>query len=105
MTSIAKELNTEKVLRTRLRGAVVIVGVGNTLRGDDGAGPLLVEMLRERLYGAAEPAPSLSASPRLCPFHSDIYQSRPGVTEAQKTSALSRIRSVHLLNCGETPEN
>ena len=32
-------------LRNRLVGAVMIIGVGNPLRGDDGAGPLLIRKL------------------------------------------------------------
>ena len=35
-------------LGRRLRGHVVIVGVGNTLRGDDGVGPHVIEQLRGR---------------------------------------------------------
>jgi hydrogenase 3 maturation protease len=35
----------EKELRSRLKGKVVIAGVGNSLRGDDGAGPRLIERL------------------------------------------------------------
>jgi hydrogenase 3 maturation protease len=34
-----------ELLRKRLDGRVVILGVGNTLRGDDGAGPYLVKEL------------------------------------------------------------
>ena len=33
-------------LQNRLRGKVLILGVGNPLRGDDGAGPHLIERLR-----------------------------------------------------------
>jgi len=33
-------------LKKRLRGKVVIVGIGNTLRGDDGAGPELIKQLK-----------------------------------------------------------
>jgi hydrogenase 3 maturation protease len=33
-------------LANRLKGKVVILGVGNPLRGDDGAGPYLIERLR-----------------------------------------------------------
>jgi len=43
-------------LKSRLRGVVVIAGVGNVLRGDDGAGPRLVEMLEKRLERATEDA-------------------------------------------------
>ncbi len=35
-------------LKQRLRGHVVILGVGNTLRGDDGVGPYVVEKLAGR---------------------------------------------------------
>ena len=43
-------------MKSRLRGVVVIAGVGNVLRGDDGAGPRLVEMLEKRLERATEDA-------------------------------------------------
>lgn len=33
-------------LSRRLKGRVAIVGVGNPMRGDDGAGPSLIEMLK-----------------------------------------------------------
>ncbi len=33
-------------LQNRLKGKVLILGVGNPLRGDDGAGPYLIERLR-----------------------------------------------------------
>ncbi len=35
--------------RQMLRGKVVIVGVGNILRGDDGLGPMLVERLKDKV--------------------------------------------------------
>ena len=37
---------TETLLKSVLKGKIVIVGVGNTLRGDDGFGPALAERLR-----------------------------------------------------------
>ncbi|KPL19786.1 MAG: hypothetical protein AMJ92_01010 [candidate division Zixibacteria bacterium SM23_81] len=36
-------------LRESLRGRVVIVGVGNPLRGDDGFGPYMIQRLRGRV--------------------------------------------------------
>jgi hydrogenase 3 maturation protease len=39
----------EDSLKEILRGKVLIVGVGNRLRGDDGAGPLLVEHLQGKV--------------------------------------------------------
>jgi hydrogenase 3 maturation protease len=39
----------EPRLEDTLRGRVVIVGVGNVLRGDDALGPLLVQKLERRL--------------------------------------------------------
>jgi hydrogenase maturation protease len=59
MSSMANASNVEAALKTRLRGVVVIAGVGNTLRADDGAGPRLIEMLEERLEGVTEPASSV----------------------------------------------
>ncbi len=34
------------VLRKHLKGKIVVVGIGNTLRGDDGAGPELIRKLK-----------------------------------------------------------
>ena len=34
-------------IRSRLRGKVAVVGIGNIIRGDDGLGPKLIELLRE----------------------------------------------------------
>lgn len=45
MTNMANSLLLK--LKKRLRGKVVIVGIGNTLRGDDGAGPELIEQLKK----------------------------------------------------------
>ncbi len=33
-------------LKDRLKGRIVVVGIGNTLRGDDGAGPELIRKLK-----------------------------------------------------------
>ena len=41
-------MDLEKELRSRLKGKVVTAGVGNRLRGDDAAGPRLIERLRAR---------------------------------------------------------
>jgi hydrogenase 3 maturation protease len=49
----AKESVVATAIETRLRGTVVIVGMGNTLRSDDGAGPRFIEMLSKKLHGAA----------------------------------------------------
>jgi len=35
-----------EVLKEKLKGKVVIVGIGNSLRGDDGAGPELIKKLK-----------------------------------------------------------
>jgi hydrogenase 3 maturation protease len=38
-----------EILAHELRGKVLILGVGNPLRGDDGAGPCLIEQLKGRV--------------------------------------------------------
>ena len=55
MSGEANESDMEAILRRRLRGTVVLAGVGNTLRSDDGAGPRLVRMLQERLDRVTDP--------------------------------------------------
>ncbi|GAF74403.1 unnamed protein product [marine sediment metagenome] len=39
-------------LKTLLKGKVVIVGIGNTLRGDDGFGPALIAKLKGKVKAA-----------------------------------------------------
>lgn len=49
-----------EVLKKIFKGKVVIMGMGNILRGDDGLGPLLVERLKDKLNAVcmnAETAP------------------------------------------------
>lgn len=43
------KLKDISVLKERLKGKTVIVGIGNTLRGDDGAGPELIRKLKSSL--------------------------------------------------------
>jgi len=38
-----------ELLKSRLKGKVLILGVGNPLRGDDGAGPYLIEQLNGKI--------------------------------------------------------
>ncbi|MBM3235218.1 hydrogenase 3 maturation endopeptidase HyCI [Candidatus Poribacteria bacterium] len=38
-----------ELLKSRLKGKVLILGVGNPLRGDDGAGPHLIEQLNGKI--------------------------------------------------------
>lgn len=39
-------------IKSRIKGTVAIVGIGNILRGDDGLGPKLIEMLKQRRLNA-----------------------------------------------------
>ncbi len=45
MTSTGGREQIRELLTNRLSGKVIILGVGNTLRGDDGVGPYLIEQL------------------------------------------------------------
>ncbi len=54
-----------RLFRSILRGKVVIVGVGNPLRGDDGFGPALIAKLEDR-QRARGPGPQRAASPAIC---------------------------------------
>ncbi len=39
-------------LRSRLKGRVLLIGAGNTLRGDDAAGPALIDLLEGKVNAA-----------------------------------------------------
>jgi hydrogenase 3 maturation protease len=41
-------------IRSRVKGKVSIVGIGNIIRGDDGLGPKLIELLRARSFRSAQ---------------------------------------------------
>jgi len=40
-------------LKTHLKGKVVILGIGNTLKSDDGAGPFLVKRIKDKVNFSA----------------------------------------------------
>jgi hydrogenase 3 maturation protease len=42
-------LGIDEELRSRLKGRVLLIGAGNTLRGDDAAGPVLVGLLEGKI--------------------------------------------------------
>jgi len=39
-------------IKSKINGKVSIVGIGNIIRGDDGLGPKLIELLKARTLGA-----------------------------------------------------
>lgn len=39
-------------IKDRIRGKAAVVGIGNIMRGDDGAGPKFIELLKEKKVGA-----------------------------------------------------
>ena len=39
-------------IRNRIKGSVAVVGIGNIIRGDDGLGPKLIELLKAREVNA-----------------------------------------------------
>ncbi len=58
--------NSANELRTLVNGRTVVVGVGNSLRGDDGLGPALVARVRDRCSAQcldAGPVPENYAGP------------------------------------------
>jgi hydrogenase 3 maturation protease len=79
MTAPPNETDVLATLKKRLRGAVVVAGVGNVLRGDDAAGPRLIEMLQERL-----PAHTHSTSP--------IHLVNCGTTPENYIGEICRLR-------------
>ncbi len=59
MISRAKKSAAAPDLRGRLKGIIILAGVGNAFRSDDAAGPRLIEMLSERLHEASNTLPSV----------------------------------------------
>ncbi|HEB31446.1 MAG TPA: hydrogenase 3 maturation endopeptidase HyCI, partial [Spirochaetes bacterium] len=48
MTDLNQNIKV-RTFKEILKGKIVLFGIGNTLRGDDALGPMLVEMLREKV--------------------------------------------------------
>ena len=46
---VGEKLSMENIFLSILRGKTVIVGIGNSLRGDDGFGPALIEQLQGKV--------------------------------------------------------
>jgi hydrogenase 3 maturation protease len=53
MGNLAEQPGIGALLESRLKGVVVIAGIGNPLRGDDGAGPRFLSILKKRLENLA----------------------------------------------------
>ena len=47
--AVAKMENLKERLKERLKGEIVIVGMGNPLKGDDGLGPCLIKRLKGKV--------------------------------------------------------
>jgi len=79
----------ENVFRGILRGQVVIVGVGNVLRGDDGLGPVFVERLKNKV-GV------------ICINAGNAFENYLGVIIRERPDTVLLVDAVHLdMNPGE----
>jgi len=67
-------------LKKRLGGRVVIVGIGNVLRGDDGAGPELIEQLKNSKLSTLKSKLSLIDVAR---FRRTIWERLPNISPIQ----------------------
>jgi len=61
-------------LKGRVKGNVVILGIGNDIRGDDGFGPYLVESLRGKITAAL-----FNCGTALENYYNPIVKARPDV--------------------------
>jgi hydrogenase 3 maturation protease len=77
------------VLARILKGKVVIVGVGNVLRGDDGLGPLFVEALKSKVAAT-------------CINAGNAFENYLGVIIRERPETVLLVDAVHLdMNPGE----
>ena len=70
------------------KGKVLVVGIGNTFRGDDGAGPVLIDSLKSKI--SALPAGG---------------QSPKSVNSSSNRDSRTPACQLLLMNVGEVPEN
>ena len=47
-TESAYSREIKSAIKARIKGKISIVGIGNIIRGDDGLGPKLIELLKAR---------------------------------------------------------
>lgn len=71
------------IFRRFLKGKVVIVGVGNVLRGDDGLGPVFVERLKSKIE-----APCINAG--------NAFENYLGLIMKEKPQTVLLVDAVHL---------
>jgi hydrogenase 3 maturation protease len=82
-------VNAENLFARFLRGKVVIVGVGNMFRGDDGLGPVLVERLKRKIG-----VPCINAG--------NAFENFIGVIMKEKPETVLLVDAVHLdMNPGD----
>ena len=109
-----------EALNLILKGKVLIVGIGNTLRGDDAAGPALIKSLESKIQGSklkvqspgakvqsqkskVQSARSKGQSSKLTV---EDQKSKAQSSEKNKDSQLSTVNSeLRLMDVGEVPEN
>lgn len=71
------------VFQRILKGKVVIVGIGNILRGDDGLGPALVELLKSKV-----PVPCINAG--------NALENHLGLIIREQPDTVLLVDAVHL---------
>jgi len=82
-------MSAGNVFRRILKGKVVIVGVGNVLRGDDGLGPVFVEGLKSKVG-----VPCINAG--------NVFENYLGVIIRERPETVLLVDAVHLdMNPGE----
>jgi len=91
-----------KELKQKLKGRVVIIGVGNPLKGDDGAGPFFIKQLNR----ARESRPVRQYSRRSGQAPSQRVRVAAGLALHKRVVAeLALQKDLILIDAGEVPEN
>ncbi len=95
-------------LKSCLKGKVLIVGIGNPFRGDDGAGPALIKSLKSKVYDC----PAVRQSPGNDVIASDseaisrlLRRSTPHNDRRSSRDCQTLACQLFLMDVGEVPEN
>jgi hydrogenase 3 maturation protease len=84
---------TQTIPQNIFRGKVVIVGIGNILRGDDGLGPALIERLSQLLHAGARLKGNAGA---VCLDVGNAPENYAGKIVKEKPDTILIIDALHL---------
>ncbi|MDI6794994.1 MAG: hydrogenase 3 maturation endopeptidase HyCI [bacterium] len=95
-------MHVEARLKESLKGKVALVGIGEALRADDGAGPALISRLKEALECGMQHAECSDCGLQIADCEMEKVKCEVGNEKSEIRNPKSEI---DLFDCGSVPEN